>query len=388
MNSDPHTVLLDDPREVDVAAIEGQLTELWRGAPGPDSAAPVIRACSLNLIVVAEEECRSSALAEMVGDVTVEHPARVFLANLERHDPVSSVEAWISARCALPVPGHNQVCCEEIKLIARGSGVNTVASIVTSLLVPDVPSVLLWKGSVLESDPVLRGILQVSDRMLIDSSEEASPEPTLLAFSGLMTGREAQGSMHAGGEKVTFGDLAWTHLAMWRLLLAQVFQPADMRPLLRDLVEISIEYSSSEGPVHSGRSQAWLLVAWLADRLHWHAAARATGRGTFELSMEPVLGDSAFVAVSIIPVAPQPRSPGGVESIVLRTRSGRFVRVCWTEARDAVQVIRDTKEATLTPVIGQAESALVARELEELRRDGVYEDTMRMLPTMCQEVKP
>ena len=79
MTPDQQTQLLGEPKEVDVIAIERELVTLWKdaseGGNGDGSYAPVMRACSLNFIVVTEEEHEIDELANMAGDVTLEHPA-------------------------------------------------------------------------------------------------------------------------------------------------------------------------------------------------------------------------------------------------------------------------------------------------------------------------
>src|SRR5512133_3600659 len=112
--SPQQTVLLEAPREVSLADLEQELTQLWKEAESGhgDSFRPVTRACTMNLIVVTEDETGSDAVAAMVGDVTLEHPARIFLVVLDRKAQESSLNVWISARCAIPEPGREQVCCE------------------------------------------------------------------------------------------------------------------------------------------------------------------------------------------------------------------------------------------------------------------------------------
>src|SRR5512141_2788976 len=116
MDAPQLTVLLEAPKEVSLAQLEQELTQLWKEAESGhgDSIRPVIRACTMNLIVVTEDEKGADALATMVGEVTLEHPARIFLVVLDRGAKEASLDAWISARCAIPEPGEEQVCCEQI----------------------------------------------------------------------------------------------------------------------------------------------------------------------------------------------------------------------------------------------------------------------------------
>src|SRR5512142_1810636 len=150
MNPPPQSVLLEAPKEVSLAHLEHELTQLWKETESGrgDSIRPVVRACTMNLIVVTEDEAGADAIASMVGEVTLEHPARIFLVVVDRKAQEASLDAWISARCTIPEPGQEQVCCEQITFVGRGRDVDKITSAVTSLLVPDVPTMLLWKTSI------------------------------------------------------------------------------------------------------------------------------------------------------------------------------------------------------------------------------------------------
>jgi glucose-6-phosphate dehydrogenase assembly protein OpcA len=167
------SVLVGDPRGVDVSLIERELTQLWSDASerqeaGGDS--PVTRACSMNLVVVTDDPSRAAATGELAGEVSVANPSRIFLVVLDTGDTAAGLDAWVSARCSLPLPGRNQVCCEEITLTAGWAESEKATGIVTSLLVPDLPTVVIWKSYAGLEGSVLRGFLPFADRVIIDST--------------------------------------------------------------------------------------------------------------------------------------------------------------------------------------------------------------------------
>ncbi len=376
MTAEQHTQLLAEPKEVDVVAIERELTRLWKDASegAADSlSAPVVRACALNFVVVTEHEEDAEALELMVGDVTIEHPARIFLIVANHRNSTPKLDAWISARCSLPIPGGKQVCCEQITLTVQGTETAKIPSIVTSLLVPDVPSVLLWKSDVNEQDIVLRALTDVVNRVLIDSSENAVPEQTLRAWGTYMKAAD----LH-----VTFGDLAWTHLTPWRSVVANAFNPQSMRPLLKHIDAVTVEYSTTVVPRHSGLSQALLFVSWLAERLQWsvakHIQPATTGGYTATLQQE-----GRSINVRIVPVPPREGYPGGIESVTLGMQGDASVKVSATEHPHCVALARRSEhgvsEELLTVMTDRTEAMLVAQELEVVSRDAGYEATLRKL---------
>jgi glucose-6-phosphate dehydrogenase assembly protein OpcA len=378
------TILLDAPHEVDVTAIERELAELWARArdPAQPGYAPVVRACSVNLLVVTDDESRTSAVEYLAGEVSADHPGRIILMTLDRDATSPSMDAWVSARCTLPVPGRSQVCCEQITLIARGGSTSNVGSFVRSLLVPDVPTVLLWKAAVREDDPAFLELLSVSDRLIVDSSEEVSPVPTLLSVGRLSATYRNPATAPTA---LTLCDMAWTHIDFWRMQIARAFQPPDMRPLLSRVSTVGIDYSVSEVPVHSGRSQSLLVACWLAQRLQWtqHPPALHSAGEGYRISFGRETPAKGSVAVTIGRVNGTGEHPGGIESVRFGTTSGSWLHLRWTGGHDALRVTRRVGDAVaddhVMAVANQAEPALVARQLDGLVRDSLYESALDVL---------
>jgi len=374
MDPSQQTVLLEAPREVSLAQLEQELTQLWKEAESThdDSVRPVIRACTMNLLVVTEDETHADAVAAMVGEITLEHPARIFLVILDRQSHESSLNAWISARCAIPEPGQEQICCEQITLVARGQDIEKITSAVTSLLVPDVSTTLLWKAPIDVSDPTLRSLLAITDRALIDSSEELAPLPALLAWRTLV---------HAGIGIATLGDLGWTHVTAWRAVIGKAFQSPEARRRLDVLDSVTLEYSSTLNPRHSGFSQALLLVGWLAHALGWKStgAHGVVQEGSVHCSFRK--GDTE-VQVHLLPVASEGKDPGGIERIVVSAGADFTVEFREREPRSEI-VMTETRGGqsvqSVVPLRTLSESELIAGELEILQRDEQYERSLDAL---------
>lgn len=374
MSADRQTQLLADPKEVDVVAIEREIVQLWKDYSGGDSgSSPITRACSLNFIVLTEDENDVNELGTMAGDVTLEHPARIFLVLANRRTSVPKLDAWISARCSLPVPGGKQVCCEQINLTANGAEAIKIPSIVTSLLVSDVPSVLLWKARVNAHDSVLQSLANVADRILIDSSEDAAPEPALLAWQSFMA---------ANDRHTTFGDLAWTHLVAWRSVIANAFNPPHMREQLTAIDAVTIEYSSTTSPRHSGLSQSLLLVSWLANKLDWRIlkTLQKVEMGGYTAKLR--CGEQT-INIRIAQTAARKNFPGSIESVTVHTTIGTTLKFSSSEHRDCVLAARhangESSEELLNVLTDKSEAILVAQELEVVTRDAGYEAVIKTL---------
>jgi glucose-6-phosphate dehydrogenase assembly protein OpcA len=392
------SVLIEEPRGVDISLIERELTRLWKDASEDQEArgaSPVIRACSMNLVVVTNDESRASAIGELVGDVSVSHPSRIFLVVLESRGGESHLDAWVSARCSLPTPGQNQVCCEEITLTASGSERKKVSGIVTPLLVPDLPTVVIWKSDAGLEESGIGAFLPFADRVIIDSSELHRPGEVLLSWARFMeAGDDPSSRMNvarAGSfQEALFGDLSWTHLTPWRSLLARVFQPVEVRKVLAEISDVLIEFSSRPSPAHSGLAQAYLLSGWLADRLGWDDGEpfRELSSGELRARLQ-ARSRSGPVTVRAFSVPPTDPFAGSLESVTIRGSGDTVVQLQLTEKKDCVRLEREVNgfsvEEFLRYPVRQDEAVLLAQELDILHREPAYERTMSRLSRLLAE---
>ncbi len=374
MNDSSSTSLIGSPREVPVASIERELAALWTDTSGyGDGVHPVVRACSLNFVVLSETSAQLDEIAAMVGDVAAEHPGRVFLVEINRRAQEPEMEAWISARCSLPLPGEKQVCCEQITLLASGGDVAKVPSVITSLLVADVPTVLLWKAPLTQGNELFTQLLKIADRILIDTSEHCDPELLLTAWGGFLAVAE---------DHISLCDLSWTHITAWRDMVANAFQPPEVRGSVHHITSVLLRYSSTSSPAHSGLSQGLLLIGWLADRLSWSVRRQVAVENAQARSLSFASQDGETrVRLELVP--PSEQSSGQIES--LEIEAGPDVKLGWVvkAGRDAVEFTRRLPgreiDRQVFPVRNQSEAALVAIELEVLQQDVIYERSMMLL---------
>ena len=215
--------------------------------------------------------------------------------------------------------------------------------------------------------------MRVVNRIIIYSSEDLTPLKTL---------REWQNVIEEHGTNSTFSDLAWTHVTGWRSIVTNAFNPAEMRPLLNAITSVSIEYSSTETPRHSGLSQALLFVSWMAFRLKWDRVdglqKNNTGAyvGTFR-------HDTLNVDVRIVHIAARRGFVGGIESVALETARGIALKFAATAHEHCIRLSRHdasaSSEEMLTSVVEKSEAELVAEELEVNTRDSLYEEVLGVL---------
>ncbi len=382
MPGTPTSILLDQPRTVDVPSIEDELSRLWStGERGDRTGGSPFRACSLNLVVLTDQRERLDATERLIGDVTLEHPSRIFLVLYDRGSAAAGLEASVSVRCTVPEQGGTQVCCELITLRAGRADITRVPSVIASLHVPDVPSILVWKMPLGGHDPLLRLLAGLADRVVIDTSEEPDPVGTLRGWNTFMLDPD---------RRALGGDLAWTHLTAWRSAIARLFEPEAMRERLGAIEQVVVQYSVSRHPPHSGASQAVLLFSWLAARLGWSTVAPVAGRPGGLLTVTAGSGRTA-VLLSAAPVGVAGEEPGGIERVRFAWTGGRSATFSSGTDHGSIQSRVDAgPDGAVESVLwvrDRDECAVLAGELEVLERDRIYEEAVLSMERLFGDLR-
>src|SRR5258706_5868230 len=125
-----------------------ELAALWV-EQGKEGGAGVLRACSMTLVVVAEEEEDPSALGETIASLMPEHPARAILIRL-RGAGERALSEHVYQQCSKPFGQRQQICCEQIELTVSDAGLCDLPPVLLPLLVgrlPVIPGVRApWLG--------------------------------------------------------------------------------------------------------------------------------------------------------------------------------------------------------------------------------------------------
>ena len=174
-----------------------------------------------------------------------------------------------------------------------GRAYDEAASLAAGWSVGDVPLVVWWNGPAPLDDHLFEHLLDLADRIVLDSSGMADCDLDYLALEGLLR----------RGEHARMSDLLWHRLQPWRLALAQVFdQPAERRMLNR--IEACTVMAGND---RGGRAAALLLVGWLASRLNWELRSRVganrwsawNGKRALDIRIDIDPGDHALSDLSM-----------------------------------------------------------------------------------------
>ena len=167
------------------------------------------------------------------------HPSRTILlfpepdAQDNRIDCEARVERW-------EVPDTDRgLVTEVIELTLRGARAKAPASIVEPLLISDLPVFLRWRGEPPWGSPELDQLVDVTDRLIVDSTEWDDLPGSYRRLAELFA-------------RCAASDIAWARTSRWRSHLATLWPAVGEVRTLR---------------VRGTAAQAWLLCGWLRSRL-------------------------------------------------------------------------------------------------------------------------
>jgi glucose-6-phosphate dehydrogenase assembly protein OpcA len=273
-----------------------------------------MRACSCNIVVLAQNQKEAASLPSVLAEVSEWHPCRSLIAYHEDNGRLheaqmdAPMQAWISAQCWLPFAGGPQICCEAITVAARGDAAHDLPNTLVSLLVPDLPVFLYWRSFRISDQELIEGLAQFSDLLIVDS--HASKDNLAERERLLDLLRHPPGG-------VPIRDLNWSRLTAWRELIAQFFDPPGARHYAHEISEIEVRrFVAKPGNVPT---RTLLLIAWLATRLKWRRIS-AERRGDEWISRwENKAGE---VLVRLVGSYATSSQAPGIQGITLRTRTG------------------------------------------------------------------
>jgi hypothetical protein len=221
---------------------------------------------------------REPARAALEG-MAERHPSRTILlfpepnADDNRIDARAEVERW-------EVPDTDRgLVTEVVELTLRGARAKAPASIVEPLLISDLPVFLRWRGEPPWGTAELEQLVDVTDRLIVDSTEWDDVPDSYPRLAELFA-------------RCAASDIAWARTSRWREHLATLW------PGIADVRTVRVRGTAP---------QAWLLCGWLRSRL---------GREDIALEHEPAERlESVALDGDPVPLPPgEPPAPSDVLS--------------------------------------------------------------------------
>jgi glucose-6-phosphate dehydrogenase assembly protein OpcA len=398
-------------RPIAVDDLEEQLAFLWKmSADNMRTGSNLyVRTSVLNLLICAPDIETAQKASALLRYLSTTNLGRVTILILDRSTPADDLSTWVTLRCFSIISDLMRHCFEQTTLLLSGSAVRAAANIVRPLFKPDLPVYLWWIGEPASNDTVLKSLMEISNRVIIDSNTFLNPEADLLALASLM--QSYQGT--------AISDMNWGRITPWRQLVAQFFDTPELLPYLSGIHTIEIEHAVAPlaMPLHGERGEispnptcAFLLAGWLKGRLGLQLSdveLRDGEGGSYRWQLERTLTVNPTALLSapnrprkknqstsleLIPRVHSELRPGALWSVTLKSRienkSATFTINRENDMEHVLTTIELSHETrpqrTVSLASNQEESALLQDELEITRRDYSFEETLRELVDLLE----
>jgi glucose-6-phosphate dehydrogenase assembly protein OpcA len=356
---------------IDVGRLEKELAASWQSEAGAGDASGVTRVCVLNLIVHATHEEDRAKIDEVLDEVTAHTPSRALVLITNRDSTEAKLEAKVSTLCQQESRGGaKRVCGEQVTIEASGSQVETAASAIEPLVVPDVPVFLWWKDIPHEEDKLFNRLVELSDRVVIDSLVFDRPHGDLKRLAHIISERR---------QYLLVSDVNWGRLTSWRNLIAGFWDVADYRQHLDALDHVLIEFDPPDAAPEEIAAQALLVAGWLASRLKWQptgefvregkSARWVLDAGGRTLTLELRANDDRHGCDGLIARVTFRSEAGGAEFFA-------GVNEEWTKLETSAKIGDAHTVGRVVTYEAKSEGQRLSRELGMLSRDVIYEQTV------------
>ncbi len=395
--------------------VEDVLSSLWRmSADNLRIGANLsVRTSVLNLIICAPDVETAQRVSIILRKLSSTHLSRVVILILDSSEnSPNAITAWVTLRCFSVISDLMRHCFEQTTMLASGSSIRFAANIIQPLLKPDLPVYLWWLGDPPDqNDPTFAGLVDLSNRIIVDSTSFFSPEQDIRTLAALF-----QASPDSA-----LSDLNWGRLTPWRQLTIQFFDVPEYRPYLAGVDSIEIEHAvaplavptrTEQGDVSPNPTRALLLAGWLKARLGWTMVSKEyldTASGTYHWIMERTA--NLRTTRSLTPIRSKTGKLGNTASISIRPRVQTEMRpgsIClvrlvskmenkqatFTISREddlnnvltSVELSHETRpKRTVSLAAENNEGELLRDELEILGHDYPFEQTLLEVAEMLSE---
>lgn len=243
---------------VELGQISSTLKALW------DTPEQRTRACLLNLVVLCQGTQSLAANTELIAKFVRNHACRAILVGDAPLEDTPKASAWIQAHCHMTKAGAQEICSEQITILAEGLSQHTVANMIMANLDYDLPLNLWWQGDL---PPTTDSPLwQRVDRLIVDSLDWKAPAEDLKRASRLRADF---------GKRMALADLNWTRTLSFRQALAISFDTPLMLNELNRIEHLEIHHAPN------ARLTGLLLASWFAAQLSWSVKDKTGGAVLF-----------------------------------------------------------------------------------------------------------
>lgn len=380
-----------DTDALDTGAIHDELNRLWAeiGGPRHGGNAPgervaesypgggeLMRANTLNLIAVADDDGIARLITSTVSQLSDFLPSRTIIFNTSQDS--SRTKTWhVEVRLNEgETKGGPPIHFETITITVDPKMSGHLASLVSPLLISELPTFLWWPTGDFVGNLLFNDIVEIVDRLILDSARLGNDARALAQMRTLLDDEDDP----------RLGDFTWIRLEPWRQLIAQFFDPVELQPCLDNISQVNIAYAERRQESGSGFAAAMLVVGWLSSRLDWQVIEplepRKAGGWTVPMIARSADGKARDIQVRLTP-DPSPEakfSVRSVELVAIGEHDGVF-RIMRTDKDDLIT----SSETSVAPYMSRMVYSrrkntveMLGDELQNFGSDPVFEDAIRL----------
>ena len=231
-------------RDVTIAQIEHELAQLRSDSMD-------MRTSVMTHIAWAPPAWQDASRDTLAG-MAERHPSRTLLL-FPQDDERDALDAEVSLQCYTHAELQRHVCTEVIELRLCGRVAQAPASVILPLVLPDVPVFLRWRGEPPFGEPVFEQLIDVVDRLVVDSREWEGAPACYAKLVEIF-------------DRVAVSDIVWARTLRWRRAIAERGSGRQLRV---------------RGPIQ----ESSLLAGWLRSRLGHPVELEHTDADRIELAV-------------------------------------------------------------------------------------------------------
>jgi glucose-6-phosphate dehydrogenase assembly protein OpcA len=239
--------------------------------------------------------------------------------------------------------------------------------LISELLIPEMPVFLWWGDSPAQGTMMFERLVNLSDRLILDSSTFKDSEADLLKIKAMID------------SGVQVADLNWRRIAPWQELTAQTFDPPDRRAAVWEIDRITIDYEKGNS------TQALMFLGWMASKLAWQPQSMVREGGDYDIYEYGFVNKDGIEVKAELAAIPMAAGTvmGDLTGLRLSSTKG-IADACHVFCSESVGCMR--MEASggaqnytihqVTPLADQGADTLLGQQLQRWGQELLYEESL------------
>ncbi len=328
---------------------------------------------------MAQPEYAVDAVGAIADDIANQNPCRIIsLFPVAGED--TGVTAQVSAYCPINKRSENMlICCEYITLKGTEAALERVSSLVTTLMISELPKFIWWKAPLIQNPQLFESLAIASDCMIVDSDRFPEPKIDLLHLQELI------------GKGVNIADLNWRRLAAWQELTAEAFDPPERRSAIGEVDRVTLDYEKGNP------AQALMFLGWLSSRLQWKPIGITAQGGDYDIyHVHLIAADHRPIEAELaaIPTAMTGEALGDLIDIKLMStnQAANCCTIICSETGGCMRMEAGGGAETcqtfqVSPLPDQTQEGLLSQQLQRWGRDVLYEESLAVTAEILRHIK-